>query len=187
MEKIIVTNQYHYRLNLPVEFIPKHIEQCEFRCPYPINLVNQELVDWLKSIGILLHMGEEFLLDPSGTSKHDIHLDGNKQNMFLKLNYVFCDTPHVMNWYKLKSDNTLKTINSDGGTPYLVCNPDDCEIVYSAEVGKPSLVNVMELHDVSTVKSKRYCFSFVLISIEKRRPIVWEEAEEIFKDYIVGS
>ena len=187
-------NEYHYKLNIPVEFKPSIIEDSNFRCHYPIELINQEFKDWLKSFNIGIFLPEQFLLDPNNVSKHIIHKDGAYLFNFIKLNFVFCDTPSTMNWYKLLPGKELKNVNSSGGTPYLISNADDTELVYSAQVGQPSLVNVSHLHDVSTVQSKRYCFSFVLTKLKDGEPIrgdqaflSWQEGEEIFDEYIIGG
>jgi hypothetical protein len=184
----MLKNNYHYKLSFPVDFIPTYLEGDTFRNVYPVELINQELVDWLNKLNIFVIMAEQYMLDPNGKkSSYEIHRDGQPDVHpdFIKMNYVFCDTPHVMNWYKLHPGKELKNAGIPGGFPFLVCDEGDCDLVHSAEVGQPSLVNVMELHDVSTVLSKRYCFAFVLGNIETKQPINWNEAEELFKEYII--
>lgn len=178
-------NLYHYHLNTPIKFVPNFFKNGEFRNPYPNELINLEFADWLKSLGVRLTCGEQLLLKPDGISKYNIHVDGTMLRRFIKMNFVYCDTPHYMNWYKIKPGKELQTIIPPVGLPYSECLPEDCDLVYTATVGKPSLVNVMELHDVSQVKSERYCFSFLLFKLsETPTPLTWADAEEIFKDYL---
>lgn len=181
-------NHYHYYLDIPVEFKPNPVDMNGgHHRLYPIDRLEEEFANWFVERGIRIGHGEQFELSPSGVKKHIIHTDDFGTDPIVKLNYAFCDTPHLMNWYKLKHGVELTKAFSPAGTPYGACTPEECELVYSAQVGKPSLVNVMELHDVSEVSSKRICYSFVLIHSDKPVRLTWEEATEILKDYITGS
>ena len=180
-------NPYHYQLDLPVEFVPHSVDMTGlYHTVYPINRLNQEFKEWFWKLDLVIGHGEQFLLQPNARDFHIIHTDGFGAIPIVKLNYVYCDTPHLMNWYKRKPGIELSKKVSPANTPYGECDPENCELVYSAQCGKPSLVNVMELHDVSKVSSPRVCYSFVLFH---RRPapnnLSWSEAEEIFQDYIV--
>lgn len=180
-------NPYHYHLDLPVEFIPNSVDMTGlYHTVYPIDRLNQEFKEWFWKLDLVIGHGEQFLLQPDARDFHIIHTDGFGVTPIVKLNYVYCDTPHLMNWYKRKPGIELSKKVSPANTPYGECDPENCELVYSAQCGKPSLVNVMELHDVSKVSSSRVCYSFVLFH---RRPapnnLSWSEAEKIFQDYIV--
>ena len=186
-----VKNNYHYELKLPVEFIPRSVDMGErYHVLYPVmgldSRLDKNFSDWFKTIGVMIGHGEQFLLRPDGRNFHIIHTDDFGVDPIVKLNYVFCDTPNFMNWYKLKSGVELTTSYSPAGTPYGSCSLEECDLVYSAQCGKPSLVNVTELHDVSKVSSPRTCYSFVLAhNTAPYKRLTWSEAEEIFKDYII--
>lgn len=183
-------NNYHYQLDLPVNYVPKYLDDCKGHSVYPLELLDDEFVNWFRQFDIGIGHGEEFILDPEGIASHIIHIDGKPDQKLIKLNYVYCDTPHVMNWYKIKEGRNLRNHITKAGTPYLMCEKDDCELVHSAQVGKPSLVNVSELHDVSTVHSMRYCFSFVLTKLKNGIPVgllTWEEAEQAFEPFMVNT
>lgn len=181
-------NEYHYHLKLPVKFNPKpvNMEGGHHRL-YPIDRLEQEFANWFIKQGVRIGHGEQFELSPNGVSKHIIHTDDFDNKPIVKLNYVYCDTPHLMNWYKLKPGVQVTTAFSPAGTPYSSCTENECDLVYSAQVGQPSLVNVMELHDVSNVFSTRICYSFVLAHADKPVRLNWEEATYLLKDFIVGS
>ncbi len=180
-------NPYHYYLDLPVKFIPNPVDMTGlYHTIYPIDRLNQEFKEWFWKLDLIVGHGEQFLLEPGSRDFHIIHTDGFGKIPIVKLNYVYCDTPHLMNWYKTKPGVRLDEKTSPANTPYGECDPNDCDLVYSAQCGRPSLVNVMELHDVSKVTSRRECYSFVLF--HKRNPpndVTWDEATEIFQDYIV--
>lgn len=179
---------YHYYLDIPVKFNPHPIDmEGGHHRLYPLDRIEPQFNEWFLERGVRIGHGEQFELDPSGIQKHIIHTDDFGESPIVKLNYVYCDTPHLMNWYKLKPEVNLSTAYSPAGTPYGVCDPAECDLVYSAQVGTPSLVNVMALHDVSAVTSNRVCYSLVLIHSHKPVKLTWDEATEIFQDYIVGS
>jgi hypothetical protein len=180
-------NQYHYYLNLPVEFKPDPVDMSTtHHALYPLDRLTKEFAEWFWQFNIAIGHGEQFLLQPGKQDFHIIHTDDFGTDPIVKLNYVYCDTPHSMNWYELKPGIELTKAYSPAGTPYGACTLEECNKVYSAQCGQPSLVNVMELHDVSKVSSPRTCYSLVLI--HRRNPpkrLSWVEAVEIFKDYIV--
>lgn len=181
-------NPYHYYLNLPIKFNPNPVDmQGGHHRLYPLDRLEKEFADWFIQHGVRIGHGEQFELSPTGVRKHIIHTDDFGDADIVKLNYVYCDTPHSMNWFELKDGVELTKAFSPAGTPYGACEPEDCKLVHSAQVGQPSLVNVMKLHDVSNVSSTRICYSFVLIHSHKRDKLTWDEAYEVFKDFIVGA
>jgi hypothetical protein len=101
------------------------------------------------------------------------------------MNFVYSDTPSTMNWFEYKNADLLENFTTPIGTGYITTPRDNCELVYSAEVGQPSLVNTGMLHDISPVAGPRWCFSFPLWQHEQR--LTWDRAVDIFKDYIVDK
>lgn len=181
------SNLYHYYLNLPIKFEPNPIDMGDkYHVVYPLERIEKEFRQWFNTIGVMIGHGEQFLLKPDGRDFHIIHTDDFGVDPIVKLNYVYCDEPHRMNWYKLKPGVELTTAYSPAGTPYATCTMEECDLVYSAQCGQPSLVNVLELHDVSKVTAPRTCYSFVLVHNKAPyKRLSWAEAEEIFKDYMV--
>jgi len=178
-------NIFHRRLDIPVKFVPVFPDKPPTMSKYDISLINTEFLDWLDSLQVNICNPELFYLKPNNKEildKIPIHLDGEIFDNHVKLNFVYCRTLSTMNWLVCKDPDKLKYYRTPVGTSYIQADEEDCEVVYSAQIGQPSLVNVGMLHSVSAVQSERYCFSF---PIEKDgRLILWEQAEEIFKDYV---
>ena len=154
---------------------------------YDKSLINKELIDWLSSLQIKIGKAELFHLksNPANEGEYNklpIHLDDEDFDNHVKINFVYCNTPSKMNWFVCKDPSKLKCLKTPTGTDYILAEEEDCELLYSAQVGQPSLVNVGMLHNISAVDSERYCFSFPLIKDNK--PLCWNQAEEIFKDYV---
>jgi hypothetical protein len=190
-------NKYHYNLNLPVKFVPTELDTSINQFPqYPLYLLDEEFKNWFHQFGIEIGNGQLFVLDPNRKSSYEIHVDESLDIPLVKLNYVFCDAPSVMNWYEVKTGRQIKKLVLPDGSEYgdlaLECAPEDCELVYSAHIGQPSLINASVLHTVATVTSKRYCYAFVLIKKgtdvhDSNSRVTWEEAVNIFKDYMVNE
>ena len=183
----MLENNYHYRLNLPILFSPVYLEPSSTQHNiYDLELLTEEFKNWLSNLGIMIIFGEQFLLDPNKRKTYYPHIDDPTVNDHVKLNYVYCDTLHSMNWYKLKLGKEIVLAKTSVGTSYGWANREDCELVHSATVGTPSLVNASIIHDVTPVTTIRYCFSFTLGHLNNpSNRITWKQATSIFKDYFV--
>lgn len=179
-----MTNLYHYHLKIPVEFSTTFVDDRNLRhTAFDINLINPELRNWLAEHNLyILGYCERFLFDPVNFPSLLIHIDNPDSKNHVKLNYVFCDTPHQTVWYQLKPGKELKFSETAIGTRYAWAMPEDCEPVYSATLGQPSLINASILHGVSPVSSQRITYSMTLAKISTNELVSWEEAEDIFKD-----
>jgi len=178
-------NRYHHRLNIPVTFQPEFPKNTNAAVlPYTKNQINKELINWLLNISVGIKHCEVFYLSPDSQSNHVIHLDGESFDDHVKLNFAYCETEELMNWFIPKENAILISKKTPIDTTYIETNEDQCILVHQAIIGQPSLVNVGQLHNISDVKSPRYCFSFVLSKLETNKRLTWDDAVEIFKDYI---
>jgi len=195
MDKII-RNEFHYRLELPFkfnlsDFLISYDDQHPQHNSYDINNINQDFRNWLSNLNVKIEIAEQFILDPKRTSKWVVHIDGVPpyNSNHVKMNFVFCEEPHYMNWYELKDNCKTNIESTDIGTEYCWAEKDDCNLLYSAKIGTPSLVNVSLLHNVSEVTALRYCYSLTLrkLNNNSNERLSWKEAPEIFKNYIVET
>ena len=178
-------NTFHHRLNIPVKFTPVFLEDAPVISNYDTNLINKEFLNWIESLNLEISGSELFHLKPNNDKNPDslpIHLDTGGFDNHIKLNFVYCNTTSKMNWFTCNDISKLQVLKTPTDTEYTLANAEDCELVYSAQIGQPSLVNAGMLHSVSPVESERYCFSFTLI--KDGNIITWEQAEEIFKEYV---
>jgi hypothetical protein len=179
-------NRYHHYLKIPVEFIPVFDTSAPFISGYDKSY--QELVDWIDGLGLTIGGAEVFHLEPNDLSYPNclpIHTDSSAFDNHVKINFVYSDIASTMNWYEYKDPTLLETLTTPIGTGYITTTKANCELVYSAEVGQPSLVNTGMLHDISPVTSTRYCFSFPIWKNGQR--LTWDRAMDIFKDYIIDK
>ena len=180
-------NVYHHRLDIPVKFVPVFPKNAPIISNYDIKLINKELFDWLQSLNIVAVAAEIFHQIPnSDQTSTPIHVDAGGFDDRVKLNFVYTNYTdsfsNMMNWYICKDESKLKPFTTSIGSGSTLVNEEDCELVYSAQLGTPSLINAGILHGVSNVTSERYCFSLTLT--ESKQFLKWDRAIEIFKDYI---
>lgn len=183
-----MSNTYHHYLKIPVGFIPVFPDGSQVISSYDKKLITKEFRDWIESLGLAIGSSEVFHIRPNDAGHLDhipIHNDATEFNNHVKINFVYSDTASTMNWYTYKDTDLLETLTTPIGTGYITTPRDNCKLVYSAEVGRPSLVNTGMLHDVSPVTSTRYCFSFPLLQNGQR--LIWENAVNIFQEYIVDK
>jgi len=178
-------NSYHLKLNLPVRFDPVFPKNPTLISEYNIELINKELIEFLLNLKLCIYYSEVFYLSPSTQSKHDPHLDRTEFDNHAKINFVYSDTDALMNWYIVKEEfkNDIKECITTTGSHYLEIDEAKCDLVHSAYIGKPSLINVGQFHGVSTVESPRFCFSFVLGHLSDGALVNWDDALILFKDY----
>ncbi len=181
-----MNNLYHYNLNLPVEFETTFKDESEyFHISFDIELINFKFKNWLAERDLqIMSPCERFLLDPKTRSSLPIHIDNPDSPNHVKLNYVFCDTPHTTAWYKLKPEKKLNFSKTTIGTNFAWAAEEDCELIFSTNINKPCLFNATILHGVLPVSSKRTTFAMTLARISDSTFITWADAETIFKDYI---
>jgi hypothetical protein len=177
-------NRYHYKLNLPVKFIPNpkffndYPEPCHVK--FSINDVNKDLQTFLISLGVYIMDVELFVRDSS--TKNFIHLDGDKFSDNVKINYVYGQG--LMDWYRLKSNKDIITETNTIGTKHVRANEGDCEKVWSAPIDEfGSLVNVGVLHGVSDVTNTRWCYCLILGDILNMKRLEWDRALKLFQSY----
>lgn len=177
-------NLYHHRLQLPIDFEPVYLTPSESQHNhYDLSLLPENFKNWFNQLGVKIIGGEQFVLDPDKRKTYYIHIDNPANKNHVKINYVFSDKDYNMNWYELKPNCSPTTAVTKIGTTYQWAKTEDCNLLHSAVVGKPSLINASVLHTVEPVDSIRYCFSFTLANLSDEN-ISWDNAVEIFKPYL---
>jgi len=131
-----MNNLYHYNLNLPVEFELTFKDESDyFHTSFDIELINYKFRNWLAERDLqIMSPCERFLLDPRTRSSLPIHIDNPDSPNHVKLNYVFCDTPHTTAWYKLKPEKKLNFSKTAIGTNFAWAAEEDCEPIFSSNV-----------------------------------------------------
>ena len=133
--------------------------------------IDNSVYDYLKKYKIKAAFSEIFYTPPH--SKMPIHTDGELSKT--KLNWIFGATGSVMQWWKPLTTGTPKT--NDIGYDYLSFTEEECHCIWTAQVGKPSLLNVGIPHSINNMTDEgRWCMSFVLYDTVKDQHLEWDDA-----------
>lgn len=196
-------NRFHRYLNLPFE-IAKHPlcqTQPEVMKHLDINPYRDPQIDkWFESLGLICRHSEVFWT-PAGASL-PVHADEVTLDDHVKINLTFGPEEGKIRWWQSNKtqvvtdietaktmltdlDNNTADDFSDREHKNVLANREDCTLVYEANTNRPSLVNVGQLHDTYSPPTEgRWTLCFVP-GIPDKGVVYWDEALEIFKDYII--
>jgi len=113
----------------------------------PEENLTDEFHSWMESIGVHLWYSEIFQVPAHSTLF--IHSDSLTPLDSCKINWVYDKGETFMRWYGLKNGAELKHQKNNIGGEYFACDDEDDYILkYQHKIGKPTLVNASEPHDV---------------------------------------
>jgi hypothetical protein len=173
-------NTYHAKLKLPINFQVDDLTTTDRISHYTTQ--HADLKNLLRAVGIRIQQAQRFYTPPGGILVP--HADGEYENNYTKLNYVFGGRDSQMIWHRLRDGCTVKKMLTPASTKYLYASPEDLIPVFSANIGFPSLVNAGQFHSVLNSDEPRICYSFVLAYLEKSDRISWQHAIERLEPYI---
>ena len=190
---------YHHNLNFNVELLKnKHSlinlpNIIDGKKAYHSSVsikehVNTDMLDLLADLNIFPDHCELFYSTPNFFS--GIHVDV-KHGDFTKINWVFGGTRSLMNWYKpkdeiVRNEQNLSAVNSS----YIGYKRTEVDLLFSAPLGFPSVVQVGVPHNIINPIEDRYCISLVLSSFNKNglvyRPTMHQSLNMLSK-YLVPT
>lgn len=199
-------NNYHYYLNLSEDFVPKidfsqwdvrNLKWVEFHKDLHLDdLNNKKFVKWLNSLGMTSYWIEVFHTSPDEDGI--IHSDNTAYEDWAKIVFQYGAEGSTMRWWKSNQTQEVSTSleeRSEYNKSYrtdshyhgqvLVSLPEVSELVYEAEIGTVSLVNVGPLHSShNPTDESRFVVTVALFDLKGNR-ILWDDALERLSDYIL--
>lgn len=196
---------YHQYLNLPFGMsrpkysIPDLTKR--YHCRIEREDINSDLLDWFSDRHIEGHPtmpGEFFYTPPFDTLWS--HSDCTEIIDVVKLNWMWGGEGSFMDWYELKPgatfhSNDLTSPTGKHGVDRVTetsneyapgyAHAEDLDLNFSATIGTPSLVNVGRIHGVRNMDQPRFISCFIPVWKNNHKRLMWPEAIELFKKYIV--
>ena len=158
----------------------------------PREFLNQDFIDFFKNQGIHLIGVEVFYTVPNGSNI--IHSDVTTLADVAKINWVYGGEGSFMEWFNVNSNYSYdKKSNRDNNTalinsPTMLFLKSEVDLVHTQHVESPSIVQVGCPHNMKNYgPTERFCISTIFESIELGRRITIAEANEIFKEFLVGA
>lgn len=176
-------NIYHTDLSLPVPFIPQFSESDLYTRPYKIES-SEPIVQWLNSIGLeIARAGAELFYTPPHQSI-PIHADGMTLDNKVKLNFQYGGAGSDMKWYCRIPGASESTVPGQFGR-YITVPAVQAEQVWSAKIGKPSLINAGILHNITNGPEPRWVVSIPLWDVNANQNLQWADAMNKFDPWLL--
>ena len=176
----------HFNLNLDINpIIEKEnlldIFKSAYQIRLPSSLINPKLVNFLLSKKIKIKHSETFYSTPFFVQP--IHTDVLGGDI-AKLNFVFGGKDSIMNWYKIKPNINVPNKVTGAGTLYSEYTLDQVDLIETAEIKMPCLVQVGVPHNIINDSEIRICVSLILGNLDNEI-LTMSESTELLKDYMV--
>lgn len=202
-------NKYHRFIRLPFEVDKPEMfnRPADSFISYLGNsVVPPEMPTWLESLGCTLsNIVEGFYSGPT-TSKVRVPIHNDQTTRpgefdAIKINKTWGPTDSVTRWYNVKDQSKLIEINHNktevnagfaqaGVVPDIDCYrcwtsmPNNLELAFEKQITDTSILNVGQLHDTYNPDKTQMRWTISFTPLLDGRPVRFEEALEIFKDYI---
>ena len=147
--------------------------------------LTDEYLTWLDKHNLLASWVELFYCSPKGNIF--LHKDEIHPPHGCKMNWVYDQGETWMRWFSLKEGKQIQKHDNTIGGIYYTANEGDYEFTTQTRVGKPTLVNAYELHDVINPSNyPRWALSVVpqFKHIPESR-LVWSDAMKLFAPYFI--
>jgi len=198
------SNIYHRYLNLDFFHIkPKLFETTSDSF---IHFIDKDVIDpkfqnFVNNLNLKISNVIEGFYTPSMGGTIPLHTDTfyrPYEKDLCKLNFTWGPKTSVTRWYEVKDEKFLIEVFDDVNKDILenikpdieikgnyTANYENCDLVYEAVIDKPSLLNVSQLHTTfNPGKEDRWTLSFTLLD-QNKKILTFDEALEIFKNYII--
>lgn len=185
-------NNYCVDLNLPFSLFKENVDPIallksnpRFAGHFNISsmLLNKEIIKLFNGLGLTIFLVEVFYRTPN--SSGNIHSDLDKPGDYSKLNWIFGGEGSIMNWYNTNSNYVSASTNTTAIKSYALYYKDaEVDLIHTQVVGQPSLVQVGIPHKVINSNLERLCVSVVFRYTDTNIRPTFNEALELFKDYI---
>lgn len=173
-------------LTLPVDFLNKEFDCKHMFAAHSVidteSSLSTDVLELLGDHGIQITSVELFYRRPN--PKYGIvHIDNIGFPDRLNLNYVIGGDGSVMSWFKpLKEGYT--TTGDTGATP-MRWNFDDVELIHSAEIKQPSIIQSAVPHAILNKNKARWCVCANMRDTRTRSVITMQDGMERLKEYLV--
>jgi hypothetical protein len=174
-------------LNLPCKvlqdsFNPKHYFESHQTVPVNVCL-HQTLLDFLKLYNIYVTSVELFYRRPN-PNYGIVHVDNEGYTDRLNINWIVGGDDSVMSWFNPINNNPgYVTVGDTGSTPRR-WDFKDVELIHSAEIKQPSLIQSAVPHAILNTKKQRWCVCANIRDIKTQSVITMAMAQDRLRNYI---
>jgi hypothetical protein len=183
-------NIYHRYLNIPFDPNIDLFNRTEYDPSQYAHIliekeeINPKLLEWVTQFNIEIAYYEAFYTPPNG-GKLPIHTDGIDEPNYIKINWTYGAPGSTLCWWEPKSEEHIKTVETNFGIKYYTIDEQNCNKIYEVEINKPSLVNAGVFHSTyNPTPEGRWTFSIPLLDADSRNRLAWNDATTRFEGLI---
>ena len=173
-------------LNLPVPFLHDDFNCKTIFTAHSVvetsKTMHKDALEFFHNLGISITSVELFYRRPS--PKYGIvHIDNIGYDDRLNINYVIGGEGSLMSWFKtLKEGYT--TTGDTGATPVRY-HFEDVELIHSAEIKQPSIIQSAIPHAILNKYKPRWCVCANIRDVNTKKVITMNEGIERLKEYLI--
>jgi len=187
-------NQVHRYINLPFQIEKPEEFNKEWDTIWHFDLGHDKpysklMLQWLEQFNLTCANIDCFYTPPGG-GKIPPHTDAHEFNNQIKINITWGPEESEVCWWT--SDKAYKfeyqPSPDEGSSHYMNlyrAEEEDCNLVYTAKIDRPSIINVGFLHSTyNPGKTGRHTLCFSVVHKENGSNVTFDQALDIFKNYI---
>lgn len=180
-------NKFSTTVSLPYEPLTIDIRDMSDRVyrhsEVSLDKINPAMKAFLESKGVGVLMAEVFYTPPF--LKRGIHIDTATGGDITKLNWIYCQGEHLMNWYEPKLDANHTIAKTTVSTHYVSYQDSEVNLIHTEKFATSNvIVQVGIPHSVHNLRHPRWSLCFTICHLSDKSRITVEQAQSIFKDYI---
>lgn len=147
--------------------------------------LNPDLIRWFNEHDIAVPWHEAFYNAPDGGGL-PIHTDTAEISDIAKFIWSYGAPGSKMIWWEVDDPAHILELKTLYGVPFFQVDERYCHKIFEQEITQPSLVNVGHFHSSHNPSTeKRWTLSLLLFDLKTGRRLVWDEAYERLRDYII--
>jgi hypothetical protein len=178
------------KFNFDLDLTPLYNIQKEYTKTDRVSVLNVDEIDnnlasFLQNLDLKICHAEVFHTPAFGEIK--IHSDTGRSDItWTKINWVFGPSGHRTRWWRIKDPNKeIQMRPLHNGPDYIFYEDEDCELAYEKEITGGWLFNAGIPHSVwNPTDQSRWTLSYTLYDLKQDRILEYNDALEIFKNYL---
>ena len=178
---------FNLDLTLPVDFLhPEFNPKKIFTAHSTVDIsttIHKQAIELLLDHNITITSVELFYRRPN-PNYGIVHVDNEGYSDRLNINWVIGGDDSVMGWFAPVNDNPGYVTVGDTGAPPRRWDFKDVELIHSAEIKQPSLIQSAVPHAILNTKKQRWCVCANIRDVTTQAVVNIAMAQDRLSNYI---
>lgn len=174
-------------LALPCNFLHNDFNHKQYTFAHTVvnmaSTLHQDAIEFFYDHGIKITAVEIFYRRPS-PQYGIVHIDNEGYTDRLNLNYVIGGEGSTMSWFRTLSPSAGYLTEGDTGARPRRYHMHEVEIIHSAEIKQPSIIQSAVPHAILNTSTRRWCVCANIRDTKTNEVVTWSMATDRLKNYI---